>query len=153
MKITIGQTSNDRRVLNKSFSGTEITVDLKRPCDILTPSFILDYNVTWLTCNYLYCPDFNRYYFINNVSVNTGQRIELACSVDVLMTYRNQINTITCNVFRNENLRTPYISDSNKPLTTKTQTQTYVFDKNPFVSGDGYTDYVLAVIGGAQSHV
>lgn len=150
MKITIGQTSEDRRVLNKTFSGTEITVAIMRPCDILNPIFILDYNVNWLTCNYLYCPDFNRYYFINNLTVNTAQRIELSCSVDVLMTYRNQINNITCNVVRNENLRTPYIADSNKPLTTKTQTQTYVFDKNPFVAADGYTDYVLSVIGGVQ---
>lgn len=149
MIITIGTTSDDRRKLTKTFSGTDITVQLKSPCDILHPIFILTYNPSYLTANYLYCPDFRRYYYITNIQVLTGNRIELSCSVDVLMSYNSQIRSLTCNIARNEILRAAYISDSNKPLTTKTQTQTYVFSGNPFVSSDGYTDYVLTVIGGS----
>lgn len=149
MIITIGTTSDDRRKLTKSFSGVDITVQLKSPCDILHPVFVLAYNPSYITANYLYCPDFGRYYYINNIQVMTGNRIELSCSVDVLMSYNSQIKSLTCNISRNESLRAAYISDSQKPLTTKTQTQTYVFDRNPFVNADGYTDYVLTVIGGA----
>lgn len=148
MVITIGTTSDDRRKLTKSFSGNDITVQLKAPCDILNPVFILSYNSGYLTANYLYCPEFKRYYFINNIQVITGNRIEISCSVDVLMSYNSQIKNLSCNISRNESLRSAYISDSNKPLTTKTQTQTYAFSKNPFVTTDMYTNYVLTVIGG-----
>lgn len=151
MIIVIGTTSDDRRVLTKSFSGAEVTVQLKAPCDILNPIFILDYDATRLTCNYLYCEELHRYYFINHITVTTGHRIELSCSVDVLMSYNSAIKGLTCNIARNESIRTAYISDSNKPLTTKTQTQTYVFDKTPFVTTDMYTNYVLTVVGGVSS--
>lgn len=151
MIIKIGTTSDDRLTLTKNFSGKEITVQIKSPCDILNPVFILSYDAAYLTANYLYCPDFNRYYFINKAQVLTGNRIELPCNVDVLMSYNRQIKSLICNIYRNEKLRMAYISDSNKPLTTKTQTQTYVFDKDPFVKADGYTCYVLSVIGGISN--
>lgn len=151
MQITLGTTRDDKRVLSKSWSGTEISVTLKAPCDILNPTFSLKYNASFLTCNYLYCPDFNRYYFITNIVVETGNRLEISCSVDVLMSYQAQIKSLSCNITRSQSIRAPYISDSQKPLTTKTQTQTYVFDKTPFVSADGYQCYVLTVVGGVTS--
>lgn len=150
MTITIGTTSDDSLKLTKSFSGNDVTVQLKSPCDILNPVFVLAYNTSYLTANYLYCSDFNRYYFINNVQVLTGNRIELPCSVDVLMSYNNQIKRLICNVKRNQDskIRSIYMSDSAKPLEAKTITETHVFDADPFVRGDGYRNYVLTVLGG-----
>lgn len=151
MTITVGTTRDDKRVLTKTWSGTEISVTLKAPCDVLNPTFILKYNASFLTCNYIYCPDFTRYYFITNIVVETGNRMEISCSVDVLMSYQAQIKNLSCHLVRSQTIRAPYISDSQKPLTTKTQTQTYVFDKTPFVSTDGFACYVLTVVGGMTS--
>lgn len=150
MIITIGTTSDDRRKLTKYFSGKEINVQLKSPCDILNPVFVLAYDTSYLTANYLHCPDFNRYYFINNIQVLTGNRIELSCSVDVLMSYNAEIKNLYCNVVRTEDStkRSIYMSDSAKPLEAKTITETHVFDADPFVRGDGYRSYVLTVLGG-----
>lgn len=148
MVITIGTTSDDRRKLTKSFSGTNITVQLKSPCDILNPVFILSYNKAYLTANYLHCPDFNRYYYINNIQILTGNRIEISCSVDVLMSYNTQIKNLTCNVIRQQSKQDKYLSDSSMPLRASTEFQVYNFDNNPFLLGDTGVSYVLTVMGG-----
>lgn len=152
MIITIGTTSDDRRKLTKSFSGVNIQVQLKSPCDILNPVFVLSYNTAYLTANYLHCPEFNRYYFINNIEVLTGNRIELSCSVDVLHTYRDAIKSIQANVARNadSSIRNPYISDSAKPIEAKTVCDTYVFNAYPFATHEYFGDYILTVLGGGN---
>lgn len=148
MIITIGTTSDDRLQLTKSFSGTNITVQLKDPCDILNPVFIISYNKAYVTANYLYCPDFNRYYFINNIQLLTGHRMEISCSVDVLMSYNSQIKSLTCNVVRQELKQDKYLADSSTPLRATTEFNLYEFNANPFLPGDTGLCYILTVIGG-----
>lgn len=148
MVITIGTTLDDRRKLTKSFSGTSITVQLKAPCDILHPVFILSYSAAYCTANYLYCPDFNRYYFINNMQVLTGNRIEISCVVDVLMSYNNAIKGLTCNIVRQESKQDKYVSDSSMPLRSSTELNVYNFDRDPFSVNDVGFNYVLTVAGG-----
>lgn len=111
MQITIGSTSDDKRKLSKSFSGTNITAKLKQPCDILNPIFIISYDKAYMTANYIYVPDFARYYFINNISVMPGNRAELSCSVDVLMSYQQAIKSLKVDVERQEHLTEPYLPD------------------------------------------
>ena len=111
MQITIGSTSDDRRKLNKSFSGTQVAVQLKSPCDVLAPTFILSYNAAYITANYVYAPELGRYYFIDNISIAPGAKLELSCSVDVLMSYNRQIKGLSVDVRRQENLIEPYLPD------------------------------------------
>lgn len=52
--------------------------------------------------NYLYIPDLNRYYFIENISASTNNVYTLSCSVDVLMSFRDEILALEVYVDRNE---------------------------------------------------
>lgn len=145
MTITIGSTSDDRRTLHKSFSGTDINVQLKQPCDILNPVFILDYNAGLLSSNYLHCPDFNRYYFINNINLLPGHRMELTCSVDVLMSYASQIDAINCVVTRQQYSGLTLVPDTGIMVQNYNPIYIYNFPNSFDVA---FGSYILQVIGG-----
>lgn len=81
-------------------------------CDILNPTFILDYKESYTTCNYIVVSSpFNRRYFINDMKISIGKKIEISCAVDVLSTYWNGIKENEVNVVRQENLTEPYLPD------------------------------------------
>lgn len=143
--ITIGRTSDDKRVLNKTFTGTDIQVTLKKPCNVLNPAFELKYSADYITCNYLYAPDLGRYYFIDAITLQTGNRCEISCSVDVLMSYRDAIRAINCVVSRQQHSGLSLVPDSNIVLQNFTNLDVYNFPQNFDVS---IGSYVLQVIGG-----
>lgn len=153
MKITIGTTNADRRALHKrpSLSGN-IEVTVKEGCSVINPVFILKYGTAEAKSNYLYAPDFGRYYFIDDVILLPGGRAEVHCTVDVLETYQTEIENLTINVARNADSgkRNPKISDSAKPLQADTATDTYVFSNNPFSNFEQGSNYILAVLGGGH---
>ena len=95
MDISLFQYKGTPRAINKNgrFTGfkTENNVQLKEPSSITDPRLILVYNKSYLACNYLYIKDFDRYYFINNINVLPGGRLEITAHVDVLYTYSPQI--------------------------------------------------------------
>lgn len=105
MTITLYTVTDDSRVLNKTL-GTALTtaktLTVYDSIDIITPTFVIEYNSTILQATYLYCSELNRYYFITGISLDKGGRMILSCSLDVLMTYKNQLVNCQCCVLRNE---------------------------------------------------
>lgn len=71
------------------FNGKKITWD----------SFIYDYV---LAANYAYIPEFNRYYFINDIISVRKNIWQLVMNVDVLMSYKDHILNLDAFVARNE---------------------------------------------------
>ena len=70
--------------------GTSISCVLKDECSITSP--VLELKVTEKpNFNYAYIADFGRYYFINNIVEKTGRMFEIACHIDVLQTYKDDI--------------------------------------------------------------
>ena len=53
--------------------------------------------------NYAFIPEFNRYYFIDDIIVVNNKLADLVLTVDVLMTYKKGIYGLKCFVERNEN--------------------------------------------------
>lgn len=155
MIITIGRTSDDRRNLNKVFTGSDVTAQLKQPCDVLNPVFIISYNSDYITCNYVHVPEFGRYYFINNINLLLGSRAEISCSVDVLMSYNRQLKGLSVDVRRQENLIEPYLPD---PDYVYLNTYDVVAmlptsrSNSDFLQSTGTYYFVLGVAGGANDH-
>lgn len=143
--ITIGTTSDDKRVLHKSWSGTDIAVQLKQPCNILNPVFILGYDSTLVSANYIYCAEFNRYYFIDNISLMPGHRMELQCSVDVLMSYSEAIDNVNAIIVRQENAALSMIADTSIMVKNYAIIDTYIF---PEKFDAAFGSYVMQVVGG-----
>ncbi len=93
MQLTLMYNSSERNVIGKTITSLfTVNATIKGDTSILRPTFILQYDSTYLTgVNYIYCSDTGRYYYIDNIKVLTGQRIELDCSVDVLQSYKTEI--------------------------------------------------------------
>lgn len=71
-------------------------------------SFIYNYV---LSANYVYIPEFNRYYFINDIISIRTNMWRLNMHVDVLMSYKNQIKQMNAFVNRNEFIYDEMVKD------------------------------------------
>lgn len=68
-----------------------------------------------LSANYVYIPDFNRYYFINDITSVRQNLWRLSLHVDVLMSYKKEISNTNAFVSRNEFDYDPDIYDRELP--------------------------------------
>ena len=126
--------------------------------DIISPTFIFDYSAAALACNYLYCVEFGRFYFVRNIAVDTAGRINITCAVDVLQTYANQIKNSYATILRSESIGQPtkYIDNklpvypSKKNVTSIVMEQVTVPLNSQLSTSDG-DNYLLTVVGGSPS--
>lgn len=111
---TVYNCSDDPRKAVKTLPAGEPVASIvpTESCDILNPTFILDYKVAYTTCNYIIVGSpFNRRYFITDMKIDIGKKIVISCAVDVLSTYWADIKGNEVNVVRQENLKEPYLPD------------------------------------------
>ncbi len=78
---TIGKTLVDEETYDITFKGT---------FDIMNPIILLKSNTPILK-NYAYIPEFDRYYFITSIRIQSNNIYELFLECDVLETYREDI--------------------------------------------------------------
>lgn len=85
---------------------------LREETDIVNPVINIEYAGTLTNVNYMWIPEFNRYYFITKIeSVRTGLwRVYAHC--DVLKTYAEGILGTPCVVARNEKQYNLMLNDS-----------------------------------------
>lgn len=69
-----------------------------------------------LDVNYAYIPDLGRYYYIDAITMVTNKIMNIDCSVDVLMTYADEIGELSAYVARNENDYNVDIQDQEMPM-------------------------------------
>lgn len=77
--------------------------------------------------NYAYLPRLGRYYFVDNITMETGGRVALKCSVDVLKTFSPDIDSMgKTMITRQANKRDLRIPDTMLPILSTRVTQSYV---------------------------
>ena len=116
--ITLYQNTTENNRVDKTnylTSVGSINGTLRSECSIIKPSIIIAQE-SLPTFNYVYIPTFSRYYFVTGItSVNFGLwRIEL--STDVLMTYKDGIESLTAIIARQENDYNDNLIDAEIPL-------------------------------------
>ena len=102
--------------------------------------------------NYCRIAQFNRFYFIQNISYLNGNIVEIACHVDVLTTYRKDIRQSMQLVSRQEHKRDKMLVDSNYVVGADRSYQ-WGSAKNLLINtGDGGIwrggTYILKTVGG-----
>lgn len=156
MEIKLYTISKDPRELEKVTSSTPYitaiaTIEPTAPVNILSPTFIVNNNSSYYPCNYLKCEDFGRYYYIDNLSLLTGGRIALDCSVDVLQTYKDEIIQRVATITRSESIGHPTLfTDKQLPIhpVYKTVTSIVMPETSGSFSADGEYSYLLTLTGG-----
>ena len=73
-----------------------------------------------MSSNYVYCDEFERFYFVKDKQIVDGNRIKISCHVDVLSTYWNQIKSTSQHVVRNSEQFNLYMNDNVMQITQRT---------------------------------
>lgn len=158
MTIDLYTNTADRRKLDKSANLTAITGEGGLSCrptaqvNLINPEFEIDFSAAYINANYLYCRDFDRWYFIDNPRFNTAGRYVLPCTLDIRMTARNAISACQATILRAESLGNPTkIPDNKLPINPNKKKVTSII--LPQTAGESIgTDitysYILTVIGG-----
>lgn len=127
MRLALYYNASERKVIGKSLATLgELTGVVKGDASIMNPVFILKTDDKYLSnANYLYWVETGRYYFIDDVQVMTGGRIELYCSVDVLQSFASQIKAQTAIIDKQESRAETnlYINDGSFVATEQTFNQ------------------------------
>lgn len=89
--------------------GTDVTVTLKQPTSILHPAFFTASIPA--SCNYIYCADFGRYYFVNDIVRVNKDMLEIHCDVDPMATAKSIIQASIFYIIRSASLYNGAVSD------------------------------------------
>lgn len=156
MTINLYKIAKDNRVCDK-ISGaspinlTPISVQPTELVNLISPVFELAYEASYLTANYLYCDTYDRSYYITEARVNTAQRIELVCVVDVRQSFSTAIKATECTIIRAESIAAPTkIIDTKLPVnpSTKIITSIVLPETTQTFDTDASYSYLLTVVGG-----
>ena len=153
MNVILYNNKSDKRQLVKNIAEIKtISATAKGDINIISPTLIIQ-NTDMTDINYCYITELKRYYFLTNYTYLTGQRIELQCNVDVLMTYSDEIKRLKVNVLRYEKIKPSYITDSRIPLFSSTKQRVIEFPDNIFNLANPSADdknFLLNIVGGSQ---
>lgn len=102
MEITLYKTSEENNKIDKTLSEPyNMTGSLRNESSVIRPSILVEIeNPT--NYNYMYIPDFGRYYFIKEMTSVRTNLWRLDCEVDVLKSYANEIKTLTVIIDKNK---------------------------------------------------
>lgn len=143
MLVTLYHNTSDKRCLTKQISEIkDVNVFLFEPCELDKPVFKLKYDDTILNCNYLYT--FGVYYFCE-IEFQTGGICFLRCHKDVLMSNRDALLNLNCEITRQEHSGLTLVPDSQIMIQNYDVINVYSFS-NYFDTTLG--QYIMQVIGG-----
>ena len=144
MNVTLYSNTGDPRQITKNLSilGSAKTANATQPVDVLRPTLRLVYDSNIIAANYMYIDTFNRYYFIDEKSME-GNEMVVSGHVDVLMSHRNAILNSYCIAVRSASTPEPFIPD---PVCSDKGTVTYYTRRSSTTPFNG-SSYVLSVAG------
>lgn len=121
----------------KSFTGT-----LREQTSIIDPVINIETTENISGYNYMYIPEFGRYYYIRGIDSVKGNLWRVSGHVDVLMSFKSQILENSGVIERQENNWNLYLPDPNFQTENRTQIQTKTFPH-----GFNNKSYILVISG------
>lgn len=146
MNVEIYKNLSENSVIGKTKTLVYQTpCEIKGESSIINPVLILQYNEQLFASNYVYIPAWSRYYFIDDVRVLTGGRVEVSLSVDVLESFKDSI--LELNVILGDTEKTgvnKYLNSDSFVTNCKTKTDIINFPHGLSENGT----YILITSGG-----
>ena len=154
MNVTLYNISDDpRKVVKNLGSGTALTCELVYPSDLLNPTIRISATSWSASLNYMHIAEFNRYYYIIEVTYENGGAVTIQGKVDPLMTYSSAILGLSVNVIRQESGGLTNIVDNQITVTPKQDVSFVKSTVTPFnirTSG-AEINFCICVAGGATA--
>lgn len=148
--IQIGTTKDEPKKVEKAITlGNSIECSVKEPCDLFKPTFYLRYSDSYRGANYLYCPTWKKYYFINDIIPQPGHLCQIVCTEDVLMTFKDQIYAQEVIVDRADGVWDAYLPDELDKFKgyTRTTAMTFKSANLPVVLNYDVSHPILIAVG------
>lgn len=134
------QLMNNQEELNKISKNpsTVMTLSgaLREESSIIDPVIMIEYNGTLTNVNYMYIPEFHRYYFITKIDSVRTNLWRVCGHCDVLKTYAQGILGCDCVVARNQNKFNLYLNDDYFKVYSNPRVQVLNFPQK--FSGESY---------------
>lgn len=134
MEVIFYKNKSSENTLKKNIEVLETKdIFLKEKTDVVYPTLIL--NSVPLETNYIYIPDFERYYFIRKKHINNNNLMQLELETDFLMSFQNLILSSAGIISQSETLQN--YASSYQVLDT-VQTKVIPFTVNNFTENHLY---------------
>lgn len=148
MNIKLCSSASEVVAINKDISIIDtVSATIKGALSVENPVLILQYKSDIQSnVNYVYIPEYNRYYFVTDIINLTGGRYEIHCKVDVLMSFKDYILNLSCIVDKqsskdNANM---YLDDGSFVVQSKEFVDTINFPRGFNDNGE----FILITAGG-----
>lgn len=138
MNFTLYQNTSEPNRVGKSISPVaSLNGVIKDTTSVTDPVIEVQLDV-YPSANYAYIPEFNRYYFITDIEIETNQLYLIHCKCDVLQTYASQIRACEATLSRQEQLYNLYLPDDKLPTYQDTFTITNLLNGSSSFANAGY---------------
>lgn len=128
MQIFLLNTPSLNNVLNKVLTGNvEFSIRLKDDTNLLTPIIMLSNGTPLTEFNYAYLPEFNRYYYITDIVLESDFIYNIYLKVDVLMSWAHFISKAKGDVLKSS-AGNKYLDDGNFLQEVKGENETFYSD-------------------------
>ena len=148
MILTLYKTESAPNVIGKELtSPLAITINLKASTNVIDPEILLGTRpaVDYFVYNYAHIDSLNRYYFIDNVEVLSGNITRLALRCDVLETYKDSVLNSNCRYKRKVQAGDYFVEGLNE--SDKAVITTYLSDVT--IQDNVHTNVLTVVEGGS----
>lgn len=143
---TLYTMTGDPHSFNKSLSSLgDFSCDFKNIIDVETPEIYVAAGAAYDQANYMYIPEFGRYYYAK-ARAGTGNVITFECESDPLMSFKSQILACPAVISRNPWHFDLYVPDPKLPIEARTASAILKFPNNPFNGSNNC--YILTCVGG-----
>lgn len=146
MPITVRLYSFNKRensTKRPSSGGTDYSCTLIDNTSLMNPIFKLSIASNPIGKNYVYVPDFNRYYFINDI-VSYQNFWHISCTCDVLASFKTEIGSQSHYILRSASEYDEYISDSHYGCKIKENSATPISQTGALYWNTGHS-YVVGI--------
>lgn len=153
MQLVLYYCKAERERIDKTnFLGNPLQMNgtLRSPSSVIDPEITIEKsNLAYNGYNYMYIPDFKRFYFITNVTSVNNKLWKINAHVDVLMSWRNDIRGSKVIIDKSQvmALSNMYLDDGSFVMDTRKYTHVQQFPNGLDVDGR----YVLICAGGDGS--
>lgn len=152
--IKLGTTTDNVDKVGKTYTEATpsggVVIEPTSIIDPITPKFIINRDDSYINCNYCEATFLGRKYFAK-VSVDTGSRMIVDCTVDYLSSF--DLSDCPITVVRNGDIGSPTVIQDNKyPIAPNREKLQQIPISNSNFTANGNGCYVLQVIGGATSN-
>lgn len=156
MNIVFYSCSDDPKKVDKAMRTAIASANVINTDDnisLLTPSFIVVSNSEYLRATHVFCAALgNRYYFTGDITLLTGGKMLIPCSIDPLTTFAEGIKRSPCIVTRSAKYEYPtlYI-DSQLPVSPNKVEIEYGKFAGEMFTTTATQSYLLTTIGSTSN--